>query len=101
MDMVMVALQYIEPSRKPLVSRAEDREIMEVLDLMVDIELVDINCSRGTNWRANSSGGSLPTWKCAAICSIAVDSSRNMAWRDSQKRAISPRFGWASHCSRG
>ena len=41
MDMVVVALQNIEPSREPLVSRAEDREIMQVLDLMVDVELIE------------------------------------------------------------
>jgi hypothetical protein len=41
MDMVVVAFQHIKPSRKPLVSRAENREIVEILDLMVDVELVD------------------------------------------------------------
>ena len=41
MDVVVVALQYIESSRQPIIGRAEDREIMEILDLMVDVELVE------------------------------------------------------------
>ena len=49
MDVVVVALQYIESSRQPVIGRAEDREIMEILDLMVDFSWSSMNCSRGTN----------------------------------------------------
>src|SRR5262245_27918600 len=41
MNVVVVALQNIEPPRKPLVGYAEDREIMKVLDLVVDVELIE------------------------------------------------------------
>src|SRR4029079_12536003 len=41
MDMVMVALQHIKSPRKPFVSCPENREIMQVFDLMMDVELIE------------------------------------------------------------
>src|SRR5262245_32599870 len=41
MNVMVIALQYVEPPCKPVVGSAEDREIMEALDLMMDVELVE------------------------------------------------------------
>src|SRR5215475_7610119 len=40
MDVVMVAFQNVKSDGQPGVRSAEDREIVKVLDLMVDVELV-------------------------------------------------------------
>ncbi len=39
MDSVVIAFQDVEAARQPLVSSAEDREVMVVFDLVVDLEL--------------------------------------------------------------
>ena len=40
MDGVVVAFQHVEAARQPLVGGAENREIMQILDLVVDAELL-------------------------------------------------------------
>src|SRR5690348_17926861 len=40
MNMMMTTFQYREAERQPLVCSLEDREIMEIFNLMVDVQLV-------------------------------------------------------------
>src|SRR5512139_1187921 len=41
MDVVVVSLQHLEPARQPFIGHPEDRKIMQILDLVVNIELVE------------------------------------------------------------
>jgi hypothetical protein len=40
MDVVMIALQHVESARQTRIGGLEDREIMQVLDLMMNVELI-------------------------------------------------------------
>ena len=40
MDVVMIALQHVEPARQTRIGGLEDREIVQVLDLMMNVELI-------------------------------------------------------------
>ena len=56
------------------------------------------------NFLALSGGGDDGAFGAGLLVGWSAHGNRpefDMAWRDSQNRAISPRLGWASHCSRG
>src|SRR6185312_4044872 len=40
MDVVMIALKHVEPARQTRIGGLEDREIVQVLDLMMNVELI-------------------------------------------------------------
>ena len=91
----MIAFQHVEAARQALVGGAENREIMQVLDLVVHVELLQQELQpRHELAREIRPAAASRRGIAFSISRIMPASSRNMSWRDSQKRAISPRLAW-------
>ena len=89
----MVAFQHVEAARQALLGGAEDRKIMQVLDLVMHVELRQQKLQPRHELARESppAAGAVAEFGLDDAL-IMPDSSRNMSWRDSQNRAMAPRL---------